>query len=424
LELAKLPPTEPLSAIFSHACELAAQVIGVERVGVWVFIDRDSALRCVNLYERSKGEHSSGAILRVADFPVYFSALESRKAVPAEIAATEPWTAELAVKYLQPLGISSMLDAAIMVDGKAVGVVCHEHVGAPREWTTEARDFAGSVADLLALRIQAAEVRDLRAAFLTQESRQQAQDKNASLANLATGIAHDFRNLLTVVLGYGNLLANRADLPNDARRQCKEIALTAERGIAIVGELSEFAQPAGPPSVLDLGVVTREFLPVLRSAVSSRIELIYKQPAQVGCSFIEKSQYTRLLLNLVVNARDAIPESGTITIRLAPVNVTGHPSYVGRFVLLEVIDTGVGMDEATRQRIFDPYFTTKEQGTGLGLAVVKQVVDRVGGFIRVESEVGRGTTFRVCFPRVSATGTGGTTTFLVPPEIQSESKAS
>jgi signal transduction histidine kinase len=131
--------------------------------------------------------------------------------------------------------------------------------------------------------------------------------------------------------------------------------------------------------------------------------------------FIEKSQYTRLLLNLVVNARDAMPAGGTIGVRLAPIKLTGNPSYQGRFVLLEVTDTGSGMDEETRQRIFEPFFTTKSKGTGLGLAVVRQVMERVGGLIYVESEPGRGTTFRVLFPRVGAS-TGGTTLYPALPD--------
>lgn len=415
LELAQLPPHEPLDAVFRRACELSAGAIDVERVGVWLFIDNDTVLRCANLYERSKNEHAVGTLLRVADFPNYFSSLTLRKAVPSEVAGTESWTAELAERYLRPLGIGSMLDAGIFVDGRLVGVVCHEHIGPPREWTTEARDFAGSVADLLALRIQSAEVRDLRAAFFTSEERVAAQDKAAAVERLAAGVAHDFRNLLSVCVGYGTLIAQRDDVPPDVRQQAKTITEAADRGAALAKELMEFARPeAAAPLVLDLTEATGEFLPVLRAAVGARYDLQFAHPALVGQVFIERSQYTRLLLNLVVNARDAMPAGGPIGVRLAPVKLTGNPSYQGRFVLLEVSDTGVGMDEDTRGRIFEPFFTTKSKGTGLGLAVVRQITERVGGLIRVESAPGRGTTFRVLFPRVG-TATGGTTMFPVLP---------
>jgi two-component system, cell cycle sensor histidine kinase and response regulator CckA len=195
------------------------------------------------------------------------------------------------------------------------------------------------------------------------------------------------------------------------QQMAKAISETADRGTALARELMEFAKPSVTlPCVLDLTEATNEFLPVLQASVGARYQLQFKHPEALGQVFIEKSQYTRLLLNLVLNARDAMPNGGPISIRLAPVKLTGHPSFQGRFVLLEVVDTGSGMDKDTQRHIFEPFFTTKSKGTGLGLAIVRQVTDRVGGLIRVESEPERGTTFRVFFPRVGAS-TGGTAMF-------------
>lgn len=416
LELVKGAQDASLDQVFARACELSANALDVERVGVWLFIDDDRVLRCADLYERSKGTHSAGTVLHVADFPVYFRSLITRKAVPAEVVATTPWAAELA-GYLTPLGITSMLDAGIFVEGKLVGVVCHEHVGPPREWTTEDRDFAGSVADLIAVRVQSAEVRELRAAFLTQQARLGHQEKATALAQLAAGVAHDFRNLLTVVLGQGQLLGRR-DLPADVREQVRTISDAAERGIALARELMAFARPTDrPPAVVDLGEVARGFLPVLQSAVGGRHPVRYLQPTPVGLVLIDPTQFTRLLLNLVVNAAEATPDGGPIEVRQRPVNLTGGSAFSGPFVLLEVADTGAGMDDDTRRRVFEPYFTTKPSGTGLGLAVVRQVVDRAGGLVRVESAPGRGTTFQVFLPRAGSGNTGGTQEFRVPAEL-------
>jgi two-component system, cell cycle sensor histidine kinase and response regulator CckA len=418
LELAKFAQDAPLDRVFARACELSATALNVERVGVWLFIDDGRVLRCANLFERSKGEHSAGTVLHVADFPVYFKSLVIRKAVPAEVVASAAWAAELA-GYLAPLGITSMLDAGIFVDGKLVGAVCHEHVGPPREWTTEARDFAGSVADLLALRVQSAEVRELRAAFLTQQARLATQEKATALAQLAAGVAHDFRNLLTVISGQGQLLARRKDVPAAVLEQAKTIQNATERGIALANELMAFARPADrPPGVVDLGEVARDALPVLTAAAGPPHPVRYTQPSPVGLVLIDPAQFTRLLLNLVVNAAEAMPDGGPVDVRLVPVNLTGHPAYTGQFVLLEVSDRGAGMDDATRRRVFEPYFTTKPTGTGLGLAVVRQVADRAGGLVRVESAPG-GSTFRVFFPRVgTGVRTGGTQEFRLPPEPQ------
>ena len=417
LELTQLPPDVPLDQAFGRACELSADALEVERVGVWLFVDDRSALRCAHLYERSKGEHSFGAILRVADFPTYFASLAIRKAIPAEVAADEPWSAELDAQYLRPLGIRSMLDAGIFVDGTLVGVVCHEHVGSSREWTTEARDFAGSVADLLANRIQAAEVRELRAAFRSKKEHG-ATHAQSALGHFAAGIAHDFRNLLSIFLSHGELLSRNAALPADARAQGGEITDAAKRGVALVDDLLSYAKPKNaPPAVIDLAEVVIGILPTLRSAAGNRHALDFQRPVALGKVFIDATQVDRVLLNLVVNARDAMPEGGDIQIRLAPIRLRENNCHSGRFVLLEVADTGVGIEEAARRKIFDPFFTTKPNGTGLGLAIVRQIVDNAGGFIRVESQPGHGTTFRIFFPNIGAS-TGATSDFTIPPEIR------
>ncbi len=134
---------------------------------------------------------------------------------------------------------------------------------------------------------------------------------------------------------------------------------------------------------------------------------------------IGTTQFTRLLLNLVMNAVEASPTGGAIEVTLRPVNLTGHSAFSGPFVLLEVRDHGVGMNEATRRRMFEPYFTTKPTGSGLGMAVVRQVIDHAGGLAQVESVPGQGTSVRVFFPRVGTGGsTGGTQEFQIPPELQ------
>jgi signal transduction histidine kinase len=417
LELARLAPSTPLTRVFARACELAASALRVERVGVWLFEDNRTALRCANLYERSKGEHSTGAVLRVADFPTYFQSVQLRKSVPAEVAAADPRTAELAAAYLTPLGIRSMLDAGVFVFGELVGVVCHEHVGYAREWTTEDRDFAGSVADLLANRVQQAEVNDLRAAFRTQQDRLAGLDKAEALEHLAGGVAHDFKNLLSVVLGNAELIAGRPDLHPDARRQLAALTEAARRGTDLARELLDFGRPAPrPPAVLHPGEVAGEFLPVLRSAVGPRYSVRYERPAAVGQVLVERSDFTRVLLNLVLNARDALPDGGPIDLCVLPVRLAGGRVPTGNYVLVEVTDQGLGMDAETRKRAFEPYYTTKKKGTGLGLAVVRRVVERSGGFVRVDSAPGRGTTIRAFFPRVGA-GTGGTVEMAVPPEL-------
>ncbi|MBX7153299.1 GAF domain-containing protein [bacterium] len=415
LTLAQIPPETPLSDIFGQACEICAETLEVERAGIWLFIDDRTVLRCVNLYERSKKTHSSGFVLRVEDFPTYFASLSLRKALPAEIAVHEPWTSELAETYMQPLGISSMLDAGIFVESKLVGVVCHEHVGQNREWTTEDRDFAGSVADLLALRIQSAKVRELQDAFQTQQDRLASLEKEAALSQLAAAVSHDFQNLLAIFLGRGELIS-QSDASPDVKKQAQVIVDTAKRGNDLVKQLLDFAKPVKHhPSVIDLDQTAHEFMPVMQSAVGSHHTLQCDSTGALGKVLIDKNQFTRLLLNIVINARDAMPQGGKIDIRLSTVELTYDQGYSGRFVQLEVSDKGIGIDEKTKQRIFEPFFTTKTQGTGLGLAIVRQIVERTGGFIRVDSHPGLGTTFRMFFPNIEAS-TGEAPVLILSPE--------
>ena len=171
-----------------------------------------------------------------------------------------------------------------------------------------------------------------------------------------------------------------------------------------------------PPAVIDLGDVAAEFLPVLRAAIGAGHALHFSRPPAIGQVLMDRTQFTRLLLNLVVNASEAMPEGGPVEISLSPVKLTGSPSYTGRFVLLEVSDRGAGMDESTRQRAFEPFFSTKAKGTGLGLAVVRNIAERAGGLVRIMSAPERGTTFRVLFPRIGASS-GGTSLLDLPQEF-------
>lgn len=412
LVLAKLAPETGLSEVFARACEVVTDAVCVERAGVWLFVDNNTALRCADVFERSNREHSSGAILRVSEFPQYFASLNLRKSVPAEVAATDPRTAELASAYLNPLGITSMLDAGIFLNGELVGVVCLEHVGPPCEWTTEARDFAGSVADLLAARIQSAEVAELQRAFCTQQERLAEIERAWPMEQMVAGLAHDFRNLLTVVIGNAEMMALRGDLSPEHQDRLRTLTTAAEKGAALAGELLEFVRPASRPSaVMSLVDVVAEFIPVLQAAVGPNHPVQFSTRGRVGQVMIEKGQFARVLMNLVMNARDATPDGGPIAICVRQVRLTEAGVSLGSFVLMEVTDHGVGMDEEARKRAFEPYFTTKEKGTGIGLAVVRRLVDRAGGIVRIDSRPGDGTTVRVFYPRIGAP-TGDTAEYL------------
>ena len=409
LEMARLvvQDDQPLTHVFRRLCEVAAETLRVERVGIWLLTADRRALRCANLYERSRREHSEGQTLQAAMFPGYVRALGSRRALPCEFAQSDPRAAELRDPYLVPLGITSMLDAPVLKNGEMIGVVCHEHVGPAREWATEERDFAMSVADAVCSKIKSAELLIARSAIRHDAELSPGGDRLEMVGRLAAGVAHDFKNLLSVVIGNAELIARRTDLPEEVATRADQIVQAAERGAGLVRELLDFGrEPDGHPRVLDAAEVVGAFVPILRVAVSEDYPVRCTCEAGAGKVFIDRGNLERAVLNLVMNAWDAMPAGGPIDIHVAPERTTDGDGPPGAYVRLDVRDTGVGIPAEALDRIFDPSYTTKPagKGTGLGLAVVRRVVDRAGGFIRVESTVGAGTTVHLYLPRVAGDG--------------------
>lgn len=406
LEMARLvvQVDQPLPAVFRKLCEIAAETLRVARVGIWLLTADRQAMRCANLFERKQREHSEGITLRVSEFPEYFRAVEARRALPSEFAQTDPRTAELRDAYLLPLNISSMLDAPVLKDGEMIGVVCHEQIGEPREWTTEDRDFAMSVADAVCSKIKSAELLIAKSAIRHHAELAPGGDRLEMVGRLAAGVAHDFKNLLTVVMGNAGLIARRSDLPEDVTLRADQIVQAAERGSALVRELLDFGrEPMGHPRVLNAREVVETFVPILQSAVGSDFPVEFTSEPGNGKVLIDRGNLERAILNLVLNAWDAMPTGGSIHVHVAPDWTTDGNGPPGPHVRIDVRDTGVGIPAVALERIFDPSYTTKPagKGTGLGLAVVRRLVDRAGGFIRVESTVGTGTTFRLYLPRVT-----------------------
>jgi len=406
LQVARLRVDSKMSLgdIFTTVTERCTQTLEVERAGIWMLVDDNRILRCADLYESSKGLHSAGATLHVDDFPDYFAALARRKTVAAEVAKTDPYTSSLAGAYLVPLGITSMLDAAIFVSGEIVGVICHEHVGTEREWTTEARDFASSMADLLALKIRAAEVEELRSVLKTQDAQIAEAQHLKSLSQMAAGTAHDFNNILTVVSNYATLIDMDESASPAIAKSAQQIIDAAARGTRLVAELLSFAKPSrASVRVLRPAEFLRENLSYFQTAVGAKHSVRLDIRTDGALVFASPDQLHRAVTNLIINARDAMPEGGEIVITHDIVAEGNGDSHATKFAMIAVTDTGTGIPDELIVRIFDPFFTTKcaGKGTGLGLAIVAQTVRQTGGFVSVESAIDKGTTFRMHIPLAS-----------------------
>ncbi|MGH9785732.1 MAG: PAS domain S-box protein [Terriglobia bacterium] len=236
--------------------------------------------------------------------------------------------------------------------------------------------------------------------------------KMEAIGRLTGGVAHDFNNLLNVMIGYSDLLLDHLGAADPRRNYAEEIRAAGQRAAALTRQLLAFSRrQVLQPEVLDLNQIVTEASAMLARLLGETIQLITRLDPSLAIVNVDRGQMEQVILNLAVNARDAMPDGGRLTIETS--NAVIGDDYVerrplmvpGRFVMLAVSDTGEGMDAETQRQIFEPFFTTKEKGkgTGLGLATVYGIVKQSGGFIWVYSEPGQGSTFKVYLPEANET---------------------
>jgi PAS domain S-box-containing protein len=259
---------------------------------------------------------------------------------------------------------------------------------------------------------------------LEQQLRQ--SQKMEAVGRLAGGIAHDFNNLLMVILGYSEFLLERLGAEPHLRGPAQEISSAAERASSLTRQLLAFSRKQMlAPRVVNLNDVATENIKMLTRMIGEDVDLVMVPAPNLWPIRADSGQIDQVIMNLAVNARDAMPSGGKLTIETSNVALDEEyaryhaPLRPGDYVLIAISDTGVGMDTDTQSHIFEPFFTTKgTKGTGLGLSTVYGIVKQSGGYIWVYSEVGKGTTFKIYLPRVASTGEAAAQVAAAPIEYR------
>jgi PAS domain S-box-containing protein len=268
---------------------------------------------------------------------------------------------------------------------------------------TPVRSASGEITNFIAIKQDVSEKKKLEAQY------RQAQ-KMEAVGRLAGGIAHDFNNILNVIIGFSELSLEKLEPAHPVAVYVRNIKSAADRAASLVKQLLTFSrQQVVYPRIIDLNVLVKDLEDMLQRLVGEDVSIVLNETTPLGSIKADIGQLEQVLMNLVVNARDAMADGGQIVIETRDVDLDEsyqrehEPVQPGHYVMLSVSDTGCGMDEKTKTRIFEPFYTTKEpgKGTGLGLATVYAIVKQSGGYIWAYSEPGTGTTFKLYFPLVS-----------------------
>ncbi|MEX2223776.1 MAG: GAF domain-containing protein [Candidatus Rokuibacteriota bacterium] len=415
-EISRIQPTTALLASLAQAC---GQLLATDAVGIRVVEGDELVLaatygpadQVMATPRLAMGEGLSGLVARTGGL------------VEVPNPAQDPRLLRSDMEAVQRLGYRAWLGVPIKVGDRMVGVV--------NTWTRRAEGFSPEDQALLtAFASQAAVAlenarlyqeieRSYQELTQTQAQLTQAQ-KMEAIGQLAGGIAHDFNNLLTVITGRSAFVLQREELEAATRRDVELISKTADRAAGLTRQLLAFSRKQVlQPKPLDLNILVSGIVPMLRRLIGEDVELVTVAGDGLGPVMADAGQLEQVIMNLAVNARDAMPEGGMLRIETAVRNVEQATRHAhgqvppGEYVALIVQDAGCGMDAQTLGRIFEPFFTTKEvgKGTGLGLATVHGIVHQSGGHVAADSTLGSGTTFTVYLPRIDA----ASETVEVPP---------
>lgn len=386
--------------------KIISSTLGVQRVSIWTLEQHDSEqyINLISMWNNKTQTVESGTELYEKDFPSYFSALNQERLLIYNDVYAEPDLKEFTEQYFPSSNITAMLDAPFYQSGQVAGVICLEHVDSAREWQLEEQAFIISVADILTI------IYESKRLHLAEESLKHAE-KLEALGKLTSGIAHDFNNMLGVIMGYADLLVNSLQQDPVQLKYAKQIQTASQRGAKMTANLLSFSRRKKvDPTLVQLDEFLQAHHEMIQKTLTVSIRLNHVYQADIWPVKLDESDLEHVLLNLCINAMHAMEETDTPTLTL---RLTNHSlsaaeqkqlELTGKdYVIFEVRDNGCGISPESLPRVFDPFYSTKgDKGTGLGLAQVFGFMKRSEGTITVNSKPGKGTSFKLYFPRCEA----------------------
>jgi two-component system cell cycle sensor histidine kinase/response regulator CckA len=340
-------------------------------------------------------------------YPWFSGHVQKHKIVHVPSVAEMSLEAAPEQREFQRQSVQSLACVPAIYRGHVIGFLGFDSVRGARSWSEDSVALLRNVGETIVAALQRKWAEE---ALRRSEEQLRQSQKMEAIGRLAGGIAHDFNNLLTAIIGYSDLLVQDTMTDKTAQGRVHEIKKAAHRAASLTNQLLAFSRKQVlTPRVLDLNAVVQDMENFLRRLIGESIELVTKLDPDVGSIKADPTQLQQVMMNLAVNARDAMLSGGRLEIRTENVQIDPRRAEViglaepGAYVRLSVIDTGHGMDAETQARIFEPFFTTKEQnkGVGLGLATVYGIVQQSGGVITIRSKVGAGTVFKIYLRRTN-----------------------